>query len=93
MKRLIVLFLVAGLSSGCVFARTDSATMLGVGKVSAEHGCAKGQEPDPAAETKNGCTKIEGQGFTEGFVKFLSDSLTVIPRMLAGAVAGAATTQ
>ncbi len=89
MLRLTVLLLVACLCGGCVFTHTDSATMVGLGKVTAEHNCEV-EVPDPEAE---GCTRIEGQGLTEGFVKFLSDALTVIPRMLAGAAGAAITTQ
>ncbi len=90
MKHLIVLLLVAGLASGCVFMKTEDVLMAGIGKVTAEHQCPEGEEVDAAADS--GCTKIEGQGFTEGFMKFLSDALMLIPRMLAGAAAGAVVT-
>ncbi len=87
-KPLFAAFLALTLMTGCVFARGSGTTMAGVGKVSAEH-CVQAEE---AGDDRN-CTKIEGQGLTEGFVKFLSDALTLIPRVLAGAVAGATTTQ
>ncbi len=96
-KPLFAVLLAFTLSIGCVIARTDNAFMVGLGKVTAQHGtCTPGAEADPKveAETETGdsCTKIQGNGFTEGFVKFLSDALMLIPRMLAGAAAGAVTT-
>lgn len=88
-KPLFAALLALTLMAGCITVREPGGTLMaGVGNVTAEH-CAKINE---AGEGEN-CTKIEGKGFTEGFVKFLSDALMVIPRMLAGAAAGAATTQ
>ncbi len=88
-KPLFVALLAFTLMTGCIAARGPDGTMMaGVGKVSAEH-CVQAEE----AGKDDTCTKIEGKGFTEGFVKFLSDALTLIPRVFAGAVAGAATTQ
>ncbi len=89
MRRLLPLVLVFAL--GCAYANVDpdgDVALGAVGQAKAVH-CPEATEEGPVP----GCTEVEGGSFSDGFMKFLSDALTLIPRMLAGMAAGAATTQ